>query len=230
MNKSLTLKVVTLFLGVSFLLPIPAARAQLADTIWAGNATVTVPSLTQYKNGRPLPYPKTISNLSFIIPIEVWFWDSSKFLVVFRQKDFGADPTRAPLQPAFGEWIIPTGARRGNLAAQAVVPYGSDLFEIQTGRYSLRGIAGTFTAENRDTRDRTGYDRDWIYRGYRNLITGSFRLNGRTLSVSGTSVVRPNPGGPNKFKGGATTATATLTRTARKPTVVGVEVFDDANY
>jgi len=229
MNKPLPFTI-HFFLWVSFLLPIPAARAQLADTIWAGNATVTVPSLTQYKNGRPLPYPKTISNLSFIVPIEVWFWDSSKFLVVFRQKDFGADPTRAPLQPAFGEWIIPTGARRGNLAALTKVPYGSDLFEIQTGRYSLRGIAGTFTAENRDTRDRTGYDRDWIYRGYRNLITGSFRLNGRTLSVSGTSVVRPNPGGPNSIKGGATTATATLSRTTKKPSVVGVGVFDDANY
>ena len=221
---------ISMFLSLSLLTP--SLRAQLANTIWTGKAKITVPALTQFENGRPKAYPRTLSGLSFVLPVEVWFWDSNKFLAVFRQGEFGADPSRAPLQPAFGEWTIPAAARVGGLAGIARVPYGSDLFEIQTGKYSRKNGLFQFTAETRNTADLSGYDSDWIYRTYRNLVTGTARLvNARTLSVTGTSITTPNPGGPNSLKAsGGTSAIVTLTKTSRRPSTEGVGVFDDANY
>jgi hypothetical protein len=69
------------------------SEAQLANTIWRGDAKLTIPALTLYDNNAdPLPYPKTTTGISIIVPVEVWFWDSSKFLVVFRQGEFGFNP------------------------------------------------------------------------------------------------------------------------------------------
>lgn len=229
-------KPLALLFSASLLLGSGTLRAQLADTIWTGNATVTIPQLTPYSDGQPLPYPKTVSNLSVILPVEVWFWDASTFLVVFRQRDVGADPGRAPLQPAFGEWTIPLAARIGKLRGISRIPYGSDLYEVQTGRISRKtGISPVynFTAETKDTADRSGYDRDWIYPNARTLVTGTARLiNSSTLSASLTSVTTPNPDGPNSLKisNGNPSATIILTKTNRRPSTVGVGVFDDARY
>lgn len=229
MNKT---KLIALIFSLCLLGMSGNLHAQLADTIWSGNATITIPSVTQYQNGLPLRYPKTVSNLSFILPVEVWFWDASKFLVVFRQRDFGAAPDRAPLQPAIGEWTIPVAARRGSLTGVSRVPTTQPgLFEIETGRYSAgRGGAFTFTAEQRDISNLAGFDRDWIYRGYRTLMTGSARLlNSRTLSATLTAVTTPNPGGPNlmKYVGAKPSAVVTLTKTSRRPSVTGVGDFVD---
>jgi len=214
----------TLFLGCAM------GRAQLADTIWSGNAKVTIPTLTatdQY--GELLAYPKTITGLTFILPVEVWFWNNSKFLIVYRQRDMGANPDKEELQPLIGEWEIPPESRVGLLTGVSVVPYGSELFEIQTGSYAKKGNKYTFTAEQSDTEDRRGYDREWIFPDARQLVTGSFTLKGTTLSSSLTFTQTPNPIGPNGLKatGKNTSATAILTKSNRKPSTVGVDVFLD---
>jgi hypothetical protein len=226
MNKSkLALYVcITLFLGC------PISQAQLADTIWSGNAKITIPTLTATDQaGILLDYPKTITGLTFILPVEVWFWNNSKFIIVYRQRDMGADPAREELQPLIGEWEIPAEARVGLLSGVSVVPYGSDLYEIQAGSYAKKGKQYTFTAEKRDTGDLSGYDSEWIFSGARSLVTGSFTLKGATLSSSLTFVQTPNPHGPSKLKtsGKSTTAKATLTKSNRKPSTEGVDVFQE---
>ena len=65
----------------AFLILPAISYAQLADTIWTGNAKVTIPKLNFYSDGNLLADPKTVSALSMIIPVEIWFWDSSTFIV-----------------------------------------------------------------------------------------------------------------------------------------------------
>jgi hypothetical protein len=213
MNKSkLALYVcITLFLGC------PIAQAQLADTIWSGNAKITIPALTATdQNGGLLDYPKTITGLTFILPVEVWFWNNSKFMIVYRQRDMGADPAREELQPLIGEWEIPLDARTGLLSGVSVVSYGSDLYEVQTGSYAKKGNKYTFTADERDTADRFGYDSEWIYPNAKSLVTGSFTLRGSSLTATLVFTESPNPVGPGKLKAiGKTSAKATLTKSNR---------------
>ena len=226
MNKSR----LALYVCITLFLACPIVQAQLADTIWSGNAKITIPALTATdQDGRSLDYPKTITGLTFILPVEVWFWNNSKFMIVYRQRDMGADPMRGELQPLIGEWEIPSEARVGLLSGVSVVPYGSDLFEIQTGSYAKKGNKYTFTAEQRDTEDRSGYDSEWIFPDARQLVTGSFTLKGTTLSSSLTFTQTKNPIGPYQLKttGKNTTATATLTKSSRQPSTVGVDVFLD---
>ena len=226
MNKSR----LALYVCITLFSACPIAQAQLADTIWSGNAKITIPALTATdQDGGLLDYPKTITGLTFILPVEVWFWNNSKFMIVYRQRDMGADPARGELQPLIGEWEIPAEARVGLLSGVSVVPYGSDLFEVQTGSYAKKGNKYTFTAEKRDTEDRSGYDSEWIFPEARSLVTGSFTLKGTTLSSSLTFVQTPNPHGPSGLKttGKNTSATANLTKSSRKPSTEGVDVFLD---
>ena len=227
MNKSK----IALFVCMTLFLGCVMARAQLADTIWTGNAKITIPALTATdRNGGLLNYPKTITGLTFIFPVEVWFWNNSKFMIVYRQRDMGADPARGELQPLIGEWEIPAEARVGLLSGVSVVPYGSDLFEVQTGSYAKKGSKFTFTAEQRDTADRFGYDSEWIYPKAKSLVTGSFTLSGSSLTATLVFTETPNPVGPGKLKAiGQTSAKATLTKSNRKPSTVGVDVFLDGS-
>lgn len=219
----------TLLSAFAYLILPAISYAQLADTIWSGNAKITIPALTAVdRNGGLLDYPKTTTGLTFIIPVEVWFWNNSKFMIVYRQRNMGADPARGELQPLMGEWEIPLDARIGLLSEVSVVPYGSDLFEVQTGSYAKKGGKYTFTAEQRDTADRFGYDSEWIYPNAKSLVTGSFTLKGTTLSSSLTFVQTPNPQSPGGLKSkGNTLASANLTKSNRKPSIEGVDVFLD---
>ena len=225
MNKSR----LALYVCITLFLACPIVQAQLADTIWSGNAKITIPTLTATDQaGRLLDYPKTITGLTFILPVEVWFWNNSKFMIVYRQRDMGADPARGELQPLIGEWEIPAEARVGLLSGVSVVPYGSDLFEVQTGSYAKRGNKYTFTAEKSDTADRFGYDSEWIYPNAKRLVTGSFTLSGSSLTTTLVFTETPNPVGPGKLKAiGKTSAKATLTKSNRKPSTEGVDVFLD---
>ena len=210
-----------------------SSHAQLADTIWKGNAQLTIPALTACdEKGYPLPYPKTTTNLTFIVPVEVWFWDNSKFLIVYRQRDMGADPKRGELQPVIGEWAIPVAARKNQLSGVTKVPYGSDLFEIQTGSYQKSGGKYSFRAVQRDTRDLNGYDSDYIFPNAQTVITGSFSLKGNNMNATLTAVSTPNPIGPSgvKFSGKNPSGSVSLTKTNRKPSTDGVDVFLDDPY
>lgn len=225
-NKSICSLIILFLFFVEF-----SAKAQLANTIWSGNARITIPALVACDNdGNPLDYPKTVSGLTFILPVEVWFWDNSTFLIVYRQRDMGADPARGALQPFIGEWTIPVGARQGQLIGVTEVPYGSDLYEVQTGSYWKTGSRYSFTAEERDTGDFTGYDSNTIYPGARTLLTGSFSIKGTTMDATLTALFTPNPQGPGGLKttGKNPSAKITLTKiTNRTPSSEGVDVFLD---
>jgi len=220
-------------LALAFLTLSPAIHAQLADTIWTGNAKVTIPALVACdESGKELNYPKTTTGLTFILPVEVWFWDNSKFLIVYRQRDMGADPRRGSLQPLIGEWTIPVAARKNQLIGVTEVPYGSDLYEIQTGNYRKSGSKYSFTAEQRDTGDLTGYDSDTIFPNAKSVLTGSFTLKGTTMNATLIAVSTPNPHGPGGIKtlGKSPSATVILTKTGRSPSSEGVDVFLDDPY
>ena len=220
--------------ALAFLTLSPSIYAQLANTIWSGNAKVTIPALVACDEyGEELDFPKTTTGLTFILPVEVWFWDDSKFLIVYRQGEMGADPARGPLQPLIGEWTIPVGARLGQLTGVTEVPYGSDLYEVRTGSYSKTGGKYNCTAELRDTADLSGYDSESIYPGAKSLITGSFTVKNSTMTATLTAVMTPNPHGPGGIKaiGKKPSVTVTLTKILdRTPSSEGVGVFLDDPY
>jgi hypothetical protein len=203
------------------------SQAQLANTIWRGDAKLTIPALTQYDNNAdPLPYPKTTTGVSIIVPVEVWFWDSSKFLVVFRQGEFGFDPERAALQPLIGEWTIPVAARTGQLANKQAVP-GDSLFENLTGSYSKKGNKFSFTARAVD--DDSDNNADFIYPGASQVLTGSFSLkNAQKLSGTASFLQTPNPIGPGQISvAGVSLASFSLTKLPSTPSSAGVDDFVD---
>jgi hypothetical protein len=204
------------------------SQAQLANTIWRGDAKLTIPALTQYDdNADPLPYPKTTTGVSVVVPVEVWFWDSSKFLVVFRQRVFGSDPARASLQPLIGEWAIPTAARTGLLANKTIVPYGSGIYESQTGTYAQVGNKYSFTAQSKDTA--TGNNSGVIYPGAKLVLTGTFGLkNAQNLNGTASFLQTPNHIGPSGiYVAGVSVASFSLTKVSPTPSSTGVEVFVD---
>ena len=206
------------------------SQVQLADTIWRGDAKLTIPALTQYDNNSdPLPYPKTTTGVSVIVPVEVWFWDSSKFLVVFRQREFGVDTERAALQPLIGEWTIPVAARTGKLVNKRAVPYGSGIFETQTGSYAKKGNKYSFTARAADTA--TGNNQGVIYPRASYVLTGSFGLNPKNAQkLSGTAsfLQTPNPIGPNGiYVAGVSLASFSLNKVSSTPSLTGVDVLKD---
>jgi len=225
MNKQqLTIACISFWLALA-----GTSQAQLANTIWRGDAKLTIPALTQYDNNAdPLPYPKTTTGVSIIVPVEVWFWDSSKFLVVFRQGEFGFDPERAALQPWIGEWTIPVAARTGLLANKTIVPYASDdIFESRTGSYSKVGNKYSFTARKTDTA--TGNNDNLIYPGASQVLTGSFSLkNAQKLSGTASFLQTPNPIGPGQISvAGVCLASFSLNKVSSTPSSTGVEVFVD---
>jgi len=204
------------------------SQAQLENTIWRGNAKVVIPSPTLYnQNADPLPYPKTTTGVSLIIPVEVWFWDKSKFLVVFRQGQFGAAPERADLQPWIGEWEIPVAARIGQLRNKTAVPYGSNIFESRTGSYGKVGKKYSFTAQALDTDpdDNAGY----IYPGAKLVLSGTFGFkDGQNMNGTASFLQAPNPNGPGGIHvAGVTLAIFNLTKVSPTPSSTGVEVFVD---
>jgi hypothetical protein len=204
------------------------SEAQLANTIWRGDAKLTIPALTKYDNNAdPLPYPKTTTGVSIIVPVEVWFWDRSKFLVVFRQGEFGFDPERAALQPLIGEWTIPVVAQTGQLVGETSVPPGSDIYESRTGSYNKVGNRYSFTARKTDTA--TGNNDNIIYPGASLVLSGSFGFNGKnTQKLSGTAsfLQTPNPVGPNGiYVAGVSLASFTLNKVSPTPSSTGLDVF-----
>ena len=206
------------------------SQVQLANTIWRGDAKLTIPALTQYDNNAdPMPYPKTTTGISVIVPVEVWFWDSSKFLVVFRQGEFGFDPERAALQPLIGEWTIPVAARTDQLVGETSVPYGSEIFESRTGSYIKVGNRYSFTARITDTA--TGNNSGVIYPGASLVLSGSFGFNLKnTQKLSGTAsfLQTPNPIGPNGINvAGVSLASFSLNKVSPTPSSTGVDVLND---
>lgn len=187
----------------------PQAWAQSVNyTIWQGTATVKIPALTQYRDGRPQSFPTVPSGLTMTLPVEAWFLTSTEFVVVLDQRAVGAEPTRAKLQPLIGSW-------RG-------ISYGNSQNKRQTGTYN------TSTKRFSAVRERL-VSSSSSYRG-RSTLQGSYSLPSPTrMSVSGSYTTSPNPGGPNtiKYANGVPSFTAILTKTSRQPSREVANAFSD---
>jgi hypothetical protein len=228
MNKKLLQS--GLYAGLLFFAVNPV-QAQFADSIWTGNAKITLPALSVVADGVVQKAPSTTTNVTFQVPVEVWFWDDGTFLVCLDQKATGANPDRAPLQPLIGEWTIPVACRVGALAGVTQLPYGGNMFEVQTGKinFNSRKKNGTFEAVQRDTTTQEG-EEEYIYPKAQQKLSGSFRLlNSSKISLSGTIITIPNPIGPNglKYLGRAPSVQMELSKSNRKPSVEGVARLDD---
>jgi hypothetical protein len=179
----------------------------LNNTIWKGTATVKIPALTPYRDGVQKQYPAVVTTgLTFTLPIEAWFRTSTEFLIVLDQRALGADTERAKLQPLIGSW---TG-----------VTYGSSNKKSYTGTYG----SNKFKATRRQL-VRTS----WSYVGT-STVQGSYQLvNQARMGISGTFTSSANPGGPNspKYSGGVPTFTASLSKTARRPSAEIANAFSD---
>ncbi len=195
-------------LGFLFVGAVSAGWAQtLNNTIWKGTATVKIPALTDYRDGRRQDYPAVVpSGITFTIPVEAWFRTSTTFLIVLDQRALGADTERAKLQPLIGSW--------------ADITYGKSSNKSYSGTYG----SGKFLALRRQL-VRTS----WSYVGT-TAVQGSYRfVNQNQMGISGTYTSSPNPGGPNKaqYSGGLPTFTAVLSKTARRPSAEIANAFSD---
>jgi hypothetical protein len=152
-------------------------------------------------------YPAVVTTgLTFTLPIEAWFRTSTEFLIVLDQRALGADTERAKLQPLIGSW---TG-----------VTYGSSNKKSYTGTYG----SNKFKATRRQL-VRTS----WSYVGT-STVQGSYRLvNQAQMGISGTFTSSANPSGPNhpRYSGGVPTFTASLSKTARRPSAEIADAFSD---
>ena len=85
----------------------------LADTIWDGNAEITIPKMIWKKERPRLNRVETVSTVKFQVPIQIWFWGkndspSNAISVCFNQRKAGGDPLRAELTMFLGQ--LPTWA------------------------------------------------------------------------------------------------------------------------
>jgi len=145
---------------VSFFFLCASGKAQsnpLADTIWDGNAEITIPKLV-WKNERPkFNRVETVSNIKFQVPVQLWFWGkddspSNAMSICFNQKKVGADPLRAELTMVLGQ--LPSWAIAQLEQIHARRPRKDDAIYLRPGSqgtYNLR--AGTFRVNNNDTLD-----------------------------------------------------------------------------
>ena len=86
----------------------------LADTIWDGNAEITIPKLIWKKERPKFNRVETVSTLKFQVPIQLWFWGknddpTNAMSICFNARKVGADPLRAELSMFLGQlpsWAI----------------------------------------------------------------------------------------------------------------------------
>ena len=186
----------------------PAGAQSLNDTIWKGSATVKLPVLSPYRDGRLQGHPRVPSGITFTLPVEVWFLTNTEFVAVMDQRALGAASTRARLQPLIGSWRN--------------ISYGSSQNRIRTGTYNRSKL--TFKATHRRLTSSSS-----SYAGIRTL-SGSFSFpSGSRMTAQGSYITSPNPGGPSqpKYSGGVPTFTANLSKTARRPSAEAATAFSD---
>jgi hypothetical protein len=190
-----TIAVLVLLFG--FGLPAAGSAQNLSDTIWKGTATVKIPALTRFQDGRPQAFPAVSpSGITFTLPVEAWFLTSKEFLVVLDQRALGHDPARARLQPLIGSW-------RG-------ITYASSLNKVRAGTYGK----GAFRATSQRLVASSS-----SYKGTRTL-QGRYQVpRPNRMEISGSFSSTPNPSGPSqpKYSGGVPTISAVLTKTTRRP-------------
>lgn len=132
---------------------VPCARAQLADTIWEGNLTISNLSGQQVEEGA-LKYP-ALQGGKLPVPVEIWFWNNGEAWLMFDNVRWGLldrprfDPW-LPRGPESSRWLSSSTysfrqrSKNGTFQGKSTRLVGSTYhyagyFISWSGRFSLRG-------------------------------------------------------------------------------------------
>jgi len=143
---------VGLALGLWLGMPAPT-KAQLADTIWEGNLTISNLSGQQVEEGA-LKYP-ALQGGKLPVPVEIWFWNNGEAWLMFDNVRWGLldrprfDPW-LPRGPESSRWLSSSTysfqqrSKNGTFQGKSTVLVGSTYhyagyFISWSGRFSLRG-------------------------------------------------------------------------------------------
>jgi len=208
----------------------------LADTIWEGNAEITVPKLVWKKERPKFNRVETVSTIKFQVPVQLWFWGknddpTNSVSVCFPQRKVGADPSRQELIMMLGE--MPSWADELLRVVRLRNVGKSDTI------YDWPGHAGRYELNPRTKRGRIlvkNVDNDPQSTVWR--LEGGITVSGNNLSqvtfVVSEPVSRPSlsssdvrPGDENliSFQGNITGRVARLARLAYKPSDQQTEQF-----
>lgn len=198
----------SLLLAVWTCLSAVSSQAQtnpLVDTIWEGRVRISSLSPLLYESGVANPDLQAV-NVSTFLPVEVWFVDGSKFLVVVR---------REKIEPLVGEPSPYTYELVAGLHPDDKDFPGGGGRYVTSATYARKGSSYTFLATQECVQTGTS----WSI-GSKTTITGKFSLRGNVLNLqSATLVYAPNPLGPSDFKLNPPLPrfSGTLNKTVRKP-------------
>ena len=220
---------------------LPAQTNPLADTIWEGNAEITIPKLVWKKERPKFNRVETVSTLKYQVPIQIWFWGkndnpSNAVSLCFPQRKIGADPARAELAMFLGQ--IPTWASRQweeILARRPGVDGEIHLYPGNVGLYFYSPRNGKLTFRMRAVLDLPKYNDVWDYR-----LEGSGTISGKNLKRATFVVTSPTtasrllpdvpvrPGDRNliSFQGNITGAVLNIVKSTSKPSDQGPAQFD----
>ena len=204
----------------------------LADTIWDGNAEITVPKLAWKKERPKFNRVETVSTIKFQVPIQLWFWGANDnpanaMSVCFNARKVGADPLRAELTMPFGQ--LPSWASTQLEQIHQRRPGKSDTVYLWPGNYGLYNFSSrtkkaTFQLKN--VNESTGSADptiDWRIEG--SISTSANRISKATfvftlptsLSRLDSYPVRPGDENLISFQGNITGTILNLSKSAAKP-------------
>lgn len=201
----------------------------LADTIWDGNAEMTVPRLI-WKAERPkFSRIETVSTIKFQVPIQIWFWGandtpSNAMSICFSARKVGADPLRAELTMILGQ--LPTWALVQLQQIHDRRPRKDDSIYLYPGCYGLynfnsRTKKGTFQLRNVDESDSGNIDWRLVgaISGSASTITKATFVVTQPTSLSSLSGGTVRPGDENLigFQGNITGTVLNLSKSTAKP-------------
>ena len=209
---------------------VEAQSNPLADTIWDGNAEITIPKLV-WKNERPqFNRVETVSTIKFQVPIQLWFWGqndspSNAISVCFNARKVGADPLRAELTMPIGQ--LPSWAITQLQQIHAQRPRKDDSIYLFPGNYGLYNFSSrtkkaTFQLKNVDETDDPTID--WRIEG--SISTSANRISKATFvftrptslsRIDNSYPVRPGDENLISFQGNITGTILNLVKSTAKP-------------
>lgn len=145
----------------SFSCAASSLHAQLADTIWEGVQVVSGINLQGMRDRMLMDYP-ILRGGSTSFPIEIWFWDSTRFGIVFRNDRF--DPAR--------------NSRKGEYLGWDYNNSESDFSRSFT--YTLKSGKGTFLGRDLRLVDSAW---GWGYAGQMTQYSGNLSVSGNKLTT-----------------------------------------------
>lgn len=199
------------------------AFCQLSDTIWEAEVEIQGLNLQAVREGHESQGPN-IKNASIVLPMEIWFWNSTQCGLVFPTEKWGFRQSYeygwgSPGDPGYYYYFYldPKYWGGGMLAPS----YENEEGKVQvTSTYSYNATKKTGTLVQQtlymletSTRQAGSY---W-------QILGSFSIAGNRLTVKNvTFTLQPNPSGYNSYKvlsAPKLKSGTSFVKTVRKPSI-----------